>query len=175
MTGPVVEADRDLGLQGHYAGVATRFGAFVIDVTVVSTSFAVGGLVVEYVVSALIGNEVDLSDAPVVSTVLLGGWWFLYCVYALSVAGRTPGMAALGLQVVHSDGSQLDVGHAVLRVVTFPLSFLLFGFGFLLILVRRDRRALHDLLGGACVVYAWDARAARLRFLARSAPVGPDP
>jgi uncharacterized RDD family membrane protein YckC len=167
MTDPIVRADRDRGLQGHYAGVVTRFGAFVIDVATVSTTFTLAGLVVEYVVSALTGKEVDISDAPVLSTVLLGGWWFLYSAYALSVAGRTLGLAALGLQVVRPDGSPLDVGHAVLRVLTFPLSFLLLGAGFLPLLVRRDRRALHDLLGGACVVYAWDARAARLRFLAR--------
>ena len=100
--------------------------------------------------------------------IALGAWWFLYCAYPLAVAGRTFGMAALGLRVVRVDGSDLDVGHAVLRVLVFPLSFLLFGLGFLLILLRKDRRALHDLIGRAAVVYAWDARAARLRFLARS-------
>jgi uncharacterized RDD family membrane protein YckC len=170
MTDPIVGADRvlDPGLQGRYAGVATRFGAFVLDVLIVSTSFSLGGLVVEYVVSAMIGKDFDVGDLPAVSTAFLVGWWFLYCAYSLSVAGRTLGMAALGLRVVRSDGSQLDVGHAVLRVVAFPLSFVLFGFGFLLILIRRDRRALHDLIGRACVVYAWDARAARLRFLSRT-------
>jgi type VI protein secretion system component VasF len=49
----------------------------------------------------------------------------------------------------------------------FPLSFLLLGLGFTGILVQRERRALHDLIAGSAVVYAWDARAARLRFLAR--------
>jgi hypothetical protein len=51
----------------------------------------------------------------------------------------------------------------------FPLSFLLFGLGFLGILVQREHRALHDLIAGTAVVYSWDARAARLRFLAREA------
>ena len=55
--------------------------------------------------------------------------------------------------------------HAIVRVLAFPLSFLLFGLGFVLILLRRDRRALHDLIASTAVVYAWDARAARLRFL----------
>ena len=31
---------------------------------------------------------------------------------------------------------------------------------------------LHDLIAGTAVIYAWDARAARLRFLARQADVG---
>ena len=52
------------------------------------------------------------------------------------------------------------------------LSFLLFCAGFLGILVQREHRALHDLIAGTAVVYAWDARAARLRFLARQADIG---
>ncbi len=30
-----------------------------------------------------------------------------------------------------------------------------------------ERRALHDVIAGTAVVYPWDARAQRLRFLAR--------
>jgi uncharacterized RDD family membrane protein YckC len=29
------------------------------------------------------------------------------------------------------------------------------------------RRALHDVIAGTAVIYSWDARAARLRFLSR--------
>jgi uncharacterized RDD family membrane protein YckC len=170
MTNYVRACDRELGLNGCYAGVATRFGAFVVDIATVATSFALAGMVVEFIISALIGDEFKLRDAPIASMVALAGWWFFYCAYALSVSGRTPGMAAIGLRVVRADGAELDVSHAVLRVVLFPLSFLLFGLGFLLIVVRKDRRALHDLLVGTCVVYAWDARAARLQFLDRSPP-----
>jgi hypothetical protein len=55
------------------------------------------------------------------------------------------------------------------RSLTFPLGFLTVGLGFLGILVQREHRALYDLISGTAVVYAWDARAARLRFLARQA------
>jgi hypothetical protein len=48
-----------------------------------------------------------------------------------------------------------------------------FGLGFLGILVQREHRALHDLIAGTAVIYAWDARAARLRFLARQAELAP--
>ena len=58
-------------------------------------------------------------------------------------------------------------------MLVFPLSFLFFGLGFLLILVNREHRALQDLIVDTAVVYAWDARAARLRILAR-APAGGD-
>jgi hypothetical protein len=56
----------------------------------------------------------------------------------------------------------------------FPLSFLFCGLGFLGVLAQREHRALHDLIAGTAVIYAWDARAARLRFLAREAEVGAD-
>ena len=35
--------------------------------------------------------------------------------------------------------------------------------------MQREHRALNDLIAGTTVVYAWDARAARLRYLARQA------
>ena len=57
---------------------------------------------------------------------------------------------------------------ALVRVLALPLSFLTLGIGFLLILLRQDGRALQDLIGGTAVVYAWDARAARMRFLVRA-------
>jgi uncharacterized RDD family membrane protein YckC len=160
-------ADRDIGLQGHHAGIASRFGAFVVDVFTVTTLFAVGGRVFEFVVTALRGDPFELSDAPIFSTIALVVWVFLYCAYPLAVAGRTVGLALAGLRVVRRSGEDLDAWHAAVRVLVFPLSFLLFGFGFLLILVNRERRALHDLIAGTVVVYDWNARAAHLRFLSR--------
>jgi hypothetical protein len=87
-----------------------------------------------------------------------------------AAAGRTPGMALLGLRVVRADGGELDPWRGVLRALVFPLSILLCGLGFVGILVQREHRALHDLLAGTAVVYSWDARATRFRFLARTAP-----
>ena len=59
-----VAPERDVGLQGCYAGFVTRLAAFAIDVITALTLFAVelGG--VEYVVSAVAGRQVHLSDAP---------------------------------------------------------------------------------------------------------------
>jgi uncharacterized RDD family membrane protein YckC len=153
------------GLQGHYAGIVTRAGSFALDLFFIVVGFALGGTVAEYVLSALLGTDVNLSDAPVVSVILLVLWAFLYMAYPLTVAGRTLAMAIVGIRAVRTDGHDLERRHAVIRVLALPLSFLLFCFGFLLIVLRRDRRALHDLIAGTAIVYAWDARAARLRFL----------
>jgi uncharacterized RDD family membrane protein YckC len=159
--------DRDVQLQGRYAGFVTRIGGFVIDMIVLLGLFALGGQVLEFLVGALSGAEFTLRDYPVLSVIGLVLWALLYCAYPLGVSGRTLGMAIVGVRAVRDDGSHLGSGRAVVRVLATPLSFLLLGLGFLLVLLRRDRRALHDLIGGTAVVYGWDARAARLRFLAR--------
>jgi uncharacterized RDD family membrane protein YckC len=153
--------------RGRYAGIVTRFGGFLLDVLVIGILFSIGASVLEYVVSALSGDDFNLSDRPVVAAILLAAWVLLYMAYPLSAAGHTLGMATAGVRVVRSDGRELDGWHAILRVVALPLSFLLFGLGFLLIVLRRDRRALHDLIAGTVVVYAWDARPARLGFLSK--------
>jgi uncharacterized RDD family membrane protein YckC len=155
------------GLEGHYAGAVTRGAAFAVDVALIGVLFSIGGSVVEYVLSTLLRDPVQLADSPTVSTVALLLWAFVYFAVPLSVSGRTCGMGLIGIRVVRADGGDLDARHAVLRVLALPLSFLLFGLGLALIVLRRDRRALHDLIAGSAVVYAWDARAARLRFLAR--------
>lgn len=167
MTDTTVSPDRDLHLQGHYAGIVSRLGGFVIDVLTILVVFAIAGQVFDYLVSTVLGDDFALSERPALSAIALVVWAFVYCAYPLSVAGRTFGMAAVGLQVVSKDGSPLRGRQAVVRVLVFPLSFLIFCFGFVLILLKRDRRALHDLIAGTAVVYAWDARSARLRFLAR--------
>jgi uncharacterized RDD family membrane protein YckC len=154
-------------LQGRYAGVATRAGAFGIDIVTIAVLFALGGLVIERMLALFLGTEVSLSDSQVFSTVALGLWILLYLAYPLAVSGRTFGMSVLGLRAVRSDGSDLSARRAVVRVLALPLSFVLFGLGFLLIVLRRDHRALHDLIAGSAVVYAWRARAAHLRFLVR--------
>ena len=105
--------------------------------------------------------------------VLFVGWQFVYFGYSWAVAGRTFGMALLGIRVVQADGSVVGPRRGVVRALVFPLSFLFFGLGFLGILVQREHRALHDLIAGTAVIYAWDARAARLRFLAREAELNP--
>ena len=160
--------DRDLELQGHYAGAVTRLAAYLIDSATLSFLYAVGATVFEFLLADVLGIDFDVADSPVVASVALAVWSFLYFAVPLAASGRTFGSAVLGLRVVRSDGHELDAVHAVVRVLVFPLSFLFFGIGFLPILVRRDRHALQDLIVDTAVVYAWDARAARLRLLARA-------
>jgi uncharacterized RDD family membrane protein YckC len=157
----------DAGLQGHYAGIVSRLLAFIVDVVIIGLVYAIAGRVLEYIVSALRGDTFSMSDHPLASNIALVLWVFFYSAYTLSTSGRTPGMAVFGIQAVRRDGHGLGTRRAIVRTLVFPLSFALFCFGFIMILLGRERRALHDVIAGSAVVYEWDAHAAHLRFLAR--------
>jgi uncharacterized RDD family membrane protein YckC len=161
--------------QGHYAGSVSRFTAFAIDLTVSSAVFALALAAISYGVHVVTGNNVSWNRSNIVVAVIFVLWEFVYFGYSWAVSGRTFGMAALGIRVVGADGSVLEPRRGVIRALVFPLSFLLFGLGFLGILVQREHRALHDLIAGSAVIYSWDARAAHLRFLARQAELAPPP
>ena len=161
------EPDLGFGLQGHYANVASRAAAFGIDVVTIATLFAIGDAVTQRILELFLGRSVDLAGSRVLHGAAMLAWIFLYCAYPLAVAGRTFGMAVFGLRAVRADGEDLNGKRAILRVLVFPLSFLVLGFGFILIVLRRDHRALHDLVAGTAVVYGWNARVAHLRFLMR--------
>ncbi|HTN81290.1 MAG TPA: RDD family protein [Acidimicrobiales bacterium] len=163
----VADPDRDIDLQGTYAGIVTRLSGWVIDAVVVLGAFTIAGKGFDYLMSAVFGADIQLRQRPWLSGLLLAGWAFFYCAYSLAAGGRTLGMAIVGLRAVGRDGDNLTGKQAVIRVLVTPLSFVLFFAGIWLILIRRDRRALHDLIAGTAVVYGWDARAARLRFLAK--------
>jgi uncharacterized RDD family membrane protein YckC len=158
--------------QGHYAGSVSRFLAFVIDVVVSSGLFALGLAATSFVAQVVSGHPITWNRSDVVVAIIFGAWEFFYFGYSWAASGRTLGMATLGLRVIRADGAGLDPWRGIVRSLVFPLSFLFFGLGFLGILVQREHRALHDLIAGSAVVYSWDARAARLRFLAREAELG---
>jgi uncharacterized RDD family membrane protein YckC len=158
--------------QGHYAGSVSRFLAYAVDITASSGVFALALAGVSYVVSVVTGQHVSWSKQNIVVAIIFVAWEFVYFAYSWAASGKTFGMALLGVRVVRADGTAAGPRNAVLRTLALPLSFLLFGLGFAGILVQREHRALHDLIAGTAVVYAWDARAARLRFLAREAEPG---
>jgi uncharacterized RDD family membrane protein YckC len=155
--------------QSHYAGAVSRFAAYAIDIVVVTAAFSLGLAGISYAVQIVTGHQIHWNQSNAVVAVLLAVWQFVYFAYSWAVSGRTPGMALLGVRVVRADGATLDPLHAILRALVFPLNFLLAGLPLLVILVQREHRGVADFIAGSAVIYSWDARAARLRFLARQA------
>jgi len=154
-------------LRGHHAGFASRFIAFIVDCVISIGVFEITLGAISFAASVLSGQSIHWSRGNLWVVIAFFVWEFLYYAYAWTASGRTPGMWLLGVQVVGQDGSHAGTRRGLIRTLAFPLSFILLGLGFVSILFQRDRRALHDLIAGTAVIYAWDARDARLRSLAR--------
>lgn len=155
------------GLRGHYAGSVSRLVGYAIDLGVISALFGLVLAAVSFTAGLIVGHTVSWNSNGVGVAIAYGCWWFAYFAYSWAVSGKTFGMAVLGIQVVSGEGGTAGPRRAIVRTLFFPLSFLLLGLGFAGILIGRERRALHDVIAGTAVVYTWDARAQRLRFLAR--------
>ena len=154
--------DHDLAVtqQGHYAGAATRLLAYALDQTVATGTYTAGVAVVSWLVSLLMPPDVKIAPFVGLAGFFYLVWLALYFGYPWATSGKSLGMAVLGLRVVAEDGSPLAPKRAFIRVLTFPL-------GFLGILFNRERQAVYDKIAHSAVVYDWDARSARWRFLAR--------
>lgn len=166
-------APPDVGRQGNYAGGVTRLVAFAADVGASWGAFTLALAGIGFAINLVTGSTVNLQSRQILTLVGLVVWEFVYFAYQWSLAGKTLGMAVLGIRVVATDGDPIGPRQAVVRTITLPLSFLLFGLGFIGILLNKDRHALHDRLARTVVVYSWDARAARLRWLAKQEPATP--
>jgi uncharacterized RDD family membrane protein YckC len=155
--------DRAVALQGRYAGAVSRVLAFLLDAALIGAVFGVLSVLTTEALQIIANITWSADEHRLLVGALYVLWQFLYFAGLTASGGRTIGKAVLGIFVVQQDGTPVTSKGAVLRTVAFPVSFLLFGAGFLLGVVRRDRRQLHDLVGGTAVVYAWDAETARLR------------
>jgi uncharacterized RDD family membrane protein YckC len=154
-------------LQGHYAGAPSRLAAFVIDQAVLGLVFVSVTAVVRYSLELVISSAKGWEAPWWVVTCAYSLWWVLYFAVPWAASGKSVGMSVVGIRVVRGDGGSLGVGGALVRAVTLPLGFVTAGLAFVGILVGRAHRGLHDVIAGSVVVYAWDARAATLRVLAR--------
>jgi uncharacterized RDD family membrane protein YckC len=155
------------GRQGHYAGAVSRLVAFGIDVIALWFLYSLGFAGVTLAVQLVTGHSVKVSSNQIVALISLVVWSFLYFAYQWSLSGKTIGMALLGVQVVAADGTPVGTRSSAIRTLTLPISLICLGLGCLGILTGRERRGWHDHFARTCVVYSWDARAARLRWLAR--------
>lgn len=154
-------------LQGHYAGFASRFLAFAVDVVIMTAGFLIILAAVNFVANIVTGKSTHFDRYNTWVVVAYVVWAFIYFAHWWGLNGKTPGGGLFGVQVLTEDGGDLSGRRAIGRTLAFPLSFLILCLGFLGILLGDRRRALHDVIAGTVVVYSWDARAARLRFLSR--------
>ena len=162
------EYEPETSKQGHYAGPATRAAAYIIDLALSLGVFVISTAIIFFLLSLVTSFDLQSDELPWwLTVILIGSWEFLYFGGSWAASGKTPGMALLGLRVVNRDGSDLDPWRGFVRAPALGVTMLTFGLGFVGVVVGRENRGLQDVIVGSVVVYDWDARAARLRFLAR--------
>jgi uncharacterized RDD family membrane protein YckC len=145
-----------------YAGIVTRAVAFAADVAIVQAILFLIGVVVALIIGAFSNFNLD-GD---VETILgAAAAWILafsiYCAAFWSLTGQTPGMRAMGIEVTTCAGARLPVRRSLVRLVGMVLAALPLFAGYLPILLRDDRRGLHDLLARSVVRYAEKKRPPR--------------
>src|SRR4051794_39242885 len=133
------------------AGIVSRTLAFGIDATVVVLSTSIGALAFQAIIRVLVRGEArfDLSTLWLLSLPAIFG---AYCVVFWTLAGRTLGMAALGVRVVPVKGGVLRFRPAVLRALGYIVSAF-FMIGFAWIAVDRRNQGFHDKIARTLVVY----------------------
>jgi uncharacterized RDD family membrane protein YckC len=151
------------GVTGRYAGPLTRLIAVMFDSVVVTFGFTllVAGLV--FVIRLFVPEFEIPESSGIVYGITLTVWSFLYLWVSYTVFGKTIGKMILGVRVVSADGHVvLRARQTFIRVITYPISFILFGIGLLGIVFNRERRAWHDRFAKTAVVYDWGSRTATM-------------
>jgi uncharacterized RDD family membrane protein YckC len=153
---------------GHFAGPVTRALAYIVDVALSALVFAATVAISVFLLDVVTRVDVKSGDIPTwLSVAAYAIWLLVYFGGAWAASGKTAGMGLVGIRVVARDGTRLGPWRALLRAPALVLSLLTFGIGLIGIVIGREHRGLQDVLVGSVVVYDWDARVARLRFLAR--------
>ncbi|GAA0376026.1 RDD family protein [Bacillus horti] len=81
-----------------------------------------------------------------------------YLLLPLFWSGQTVGKAICRIRIVKTNGEDVHIGNMLLRVI---VSGIIYGITFgiaaivsvVMVCVREDKRALHDLIAGTCVTY----------------------
>lgn len=131
-----------------------------------------GGLIIDLFILQFLA-QVALGAAPTPDASMIGdtaaytaflrqaSHWFanfllLAGIYTVAFNGAlagTPGKFAVGIRIVGLAGQPVGFFRALLRFPASVFSLALFGFGYLMIAFRADRRALHDIMAGTRVIY----------------------
>ena len=140
----------------RHAGLASRGLAFVIDLAIINVGFLVLSGLVAFLVSAL----TDSGSASTGVLVAGAGFWLgagaLYFAWYWALAGQTPGMHFVGLQLESSVGRRIGFKRAIRRLFGLAAAVIPFGVGLLAVAMNADRRGWQDRIAQTDVIYVDD-------------------
>jgi uncharacterized RDD family membrane protein YckC len=143
----VVETPEGVELALHVAGPVPRALAWVIDFLIRTVIY----IVLAFTFSVM--GKMGMGLLAIV--VFLMEWWYPV-LFEVHDHGRTPGKRALGLHVLHDNGTPVGWSASLVRNLLRAVDFLplFYGFGLAAMLVNRDFKRLGDLAAGTVVVHA---------------------
>jgi uncharacterized RDD family membrane protein YckC len=134
------------------AGAVSRVLAFALDGAIVNLLFSTLAAIAALIATAISGGGHGVSEG--VLALGTAFWLSLGAVYLVafwSLAGQTPGMRFVGIEINVEGG--LPLRRALRRLIGLVLSVLTLGIGFLGVVFGERRRGWEDGLAGADVVY----------------------
>ena len=138
------------------AGFWIRFLALVIDVLVLVLVEASFKLAARRLLGTTADDATVLSGMTTLFTLIFAA---VYVTLLHAGTGQTIGKLIVRAHVVMVDGAPVPVGASLLRFFSYFVSCVTFGLGYLMAGLRRDKRALHDLIAGTRVERRLPARA----------------
>ncbi|MGD8568384.1 MAG: RDD family protein [Gammaproteobacteria bacterium] len=145
-TARTFETPEGVELQLRVAGPVVRSLAWVLDTLIR--------------VALYIGLSIALTQLGKMGTgIMLVGFflveWFYPVFFEVLQYGATPGKKALGIRVVHDNGTPVAWSASIIRNLLRVADFapLFYGFGIATMLLNRDFKRLGDMAAGTIVIY----------------------
>ena len=127
-----------------------RCGALLIDYIALVSLLVLGTLVARMLGGGARAAGNSAETAGIVIAIFIA---ILNLGVIPGLTGFTLGKWATGLRIERNDGGEVGFARAFLRhFIGYPISFALFGLGFLIAAVSVHGRGLHDMIAGTIVV-----------------------
>jgi len=146
---------------GHYAGFITRLFAWIIDQLIIAALFWLTHYIGDFVIQRFASSNPTYENIMQLSINLLNViLYFAYFIGGWTLSGQTVGKSLLGLRVVCTDGKRVKFRNAIVRLIGYWISSLIFFMGYWWVLFDKRRQAWHDHISKTCVVYSesWEER-----------------
>lgn len=141
----------------EYAGFWMRLLAYIVDAVILDVTVVVLASIVGFVIGyAASASDVEPNELvmQLLGTVVALGCGLLYYTYFTSGTWQaTPGKRICGIHVICADGSRVTALLALGRYVSYLVSALPLGIGFLMIGWNKEKKGLHDIMCDTRVIY----------------------
>jgi uncharacterized RDD family membrane protein YckC len=135
----------------RYAGFWVRFFASLLDLVIIGLPVTILLVVIFFIFLDFDESFVYSIKYKFIKIILFFIITVLFWVYW---NGKTVGKKLMNIKIVDYDtNSDIDFFQAMVRYFGYFVSTIIFFLGYIMIAFRTDKRALHDLISGTCVIY----------------------